>query len=491
MEELIGSQLARRYQIESLLGRQTGRRTMLAIDIQTHNPVVIKLLLFGPDFTWDDLKLFEREAEVLKSLDHPAIPKYLDFFEVELEWGKGFALVQSHLAAQSLQQWIQAGRTFSEKDLKVIAKNLLEILEYLHARQPAVIHRDVKPSNVLLTDRTAHNPGQVYLVDFGSVQTAVKGDTRTIVGTYGYMPPEQFGGITSPASDLYALGATLIYLATGCHPDELPQQDLRLRFEDRVNLNPGFVRWLQQAIAPSLDKRWSSASQALLKLNVGDNFPAADDQSSNAITYQPFGSRVKLKKTSQYLEILLPSGRFHPVMIPLMGLAVWLITWMYFSGIAALSPLFQGGIVKSEFAFAGFVYLGLGLSCLLLIIIAWLKYLHRTRLYLNRSTISLSHELTNTLRWTVQKAQIENIIKLELSLFSFKKDSQGDNIVKLPQINIWVGTQQISLGGFGRLTLPELEWLSAELSNWLGIPVDKTFVTEDRPPVNSVWRSHQ
>jgi serine/threonine protein kinase len=93
MGELIGSLFQDRYRIKSLISRQTGRRTFLAIDRQTNNEVAIKLLLFGPDFTWEDLKLFEREAEVLKSLDHPTIPKYLDFFEVELKWGKGFALV--------------------------------------------------------------------------------------------------------------------------------------------------------------------------------------------------------------------------------------------------------------------------------------------------------------------------------------------------------------------------------------------------------------
>jgi serine/threonine protein kinase len=268
MEELIGTLLQERYRIESLLGRQTGRRTFLAIDTQTNNFVVVKILLFGPDFTWDDLKLFEREAEVLKSLNHPAIPKYLDSFEVELQRGQGFVLVQSHIAAQSLQQWIHAGRTFSEDDLQAIAIDLLKILEYLHNRQPAVIHRDIKPSNILLTDRTAHSPGQVYLIDFGSVQTAIKSGTRTIVGTYGYMPPEQFGGITSAASDIYALGVTIIYLATGCQPDELPQKDLQLSFEPQVNLSPGLVCWLQGAIDPRLEKRWSSTQQALKGLQT-------------------------------------------------------------------------------------------------------------------------------------------------------------------------------------------------------------------------------
>ncbi|MBW4463253.1 MAG: hypothetical protein KME47_23890 [Nodosilinea sp. WJT8-NPBG4] len=93
-----------RYQIQALLGRKPGRQTLLALDLKNQLPVVIKLLLFSPDFTWEDLKLFEREAETLKALDHPAIPQYLDFFEVEIEFGKSSALVQSYIEAHSLQQ---------------------------------------------------------------------------------------------------------------------------------------------------------------------------------------------------------------------------------------------------------------------------------------------------------------------------------------------------------------------------------------------------
>lgn len=104
MDQLANQVLHDRYQLQSLLGRKTGRRTFLATDLETRSPIVIKLLLFGPDFTWNDLKLFEREAETLKSLEHPAIPKYLDFFEVETELGKGFALVQSYIEARSLRE---------------------------------------------------------------------------------------------------------------------------------------------------------------------------------------------------------------------------------------------------------------------------------------------------------------------------------------------------------------------------------------------------
>ncbi len=159
MELLIDRVLNQRYRIQSLLGRQTGRRTFLAQDLQTERSVVLKLLLFGVDFTWDDLKLFEREAEVLRSLDLPTIPTYLDCFDVDTELGKGFVLVQTYIEAKSLQNWLDSGRTFSEGELVSIATQLLTILDYLHNRQPAVIHRDIKPSNILLGDRSGNSPG--------------------------------------------------------------------------------------------------------------------------------------------------------------------------------------------------------------------------------------------------------------------------------------------------------------------------------------------
>jgi serine/threonine protein kinase len=120
---MINQILQDRYLIKSLLGRKTGRRTFLAEDLQTHSTVVIKLLLFNPDFVWDDLKLFEREVEVLKSLNHAAIPQYLDSFEADTELGKGFALVQTYIDARSLQDWVESGRTFSESEIKAIASS--------------------------------------------------------------------------------------------------------------------------------------------------------------------------------------------------------------------------------------------------------------------------------------------------------------------------------------------------------------------------------
>jgi serine/threonine protein kinase len=261
--------LTERYIPQLCLGRKAGRQTWLAIDRVTGNPVVVKKLSFGRDFLWDDLKLFEREAQTLKSIDHPAIPTYLDFFDLESEEDQGFALVQSYIDARSLEEHVKSGRRFSEADLKEIAIQVLEILDYLHHCQPPVIHRDIKPSNILLAESDV-GVGLVYLVDFGSVQSlaAREGSTITIVGTYGYMPPEQFGGRTYPTSDFYSLGATLIYLATGKHPADIPQgKDLRLNFEPLANLSLEMTEWIREMIHPLADERPNSARSAIQHLS--------------------------------------------------------------------------------------------------------------------------------------------------------------------------------------------------------------------------------
>ena len=262
--DLLGEILGNRYKCDRRLGKQAGRQTLLARDLKTQQQVVVKLLSFSSDFNWEDLKLFQREVETLKSLSHPAIPQYLDSFEIDTPSRKGFALVQTYIEAKSLQEYLSDGRTFSESEVKQLATALLDILGYLHQRQPPVIHRDIKPSNILLKNRSGNSVGEVYLVDFGAVQTLAtqQGKTVTVVGTYGYMPPEQFGGRAVPASDLYSLGATLIALITKQHPADLPQQDLQIEFEQFTKLTPGFTSWLKWMTHPSLERRPASVQIA-------------------------------------------------------------------------------------------------------------------------------------------------------------------------------------------------------------------------------------
>ncbi len=294
-----------RYRPERRLSKRSGRHTYLAQDLLTSEQVVIKLLLFGPDFDWADLKLFEREAQILQTLSHPAIPQYRDHFEISLEGGRGLALVQTYIDAPSLQEWMEQGRRFAEPEVRELAQKLLRILVYLHELHPPVIHRDLKPSNILLG-----SDQQVYLVDFGSVQAAAPREqgSYTVVGSYGYMPLEQFGGRTVPASDLYSLGATLIHLLTGQHPADLPQEGARIVFEQAVHLSPPFRDWLRWLTEPLVANRPASARQALEALEHLDRRPALIPSDAAAVpTRQPAGSRIQLHKSEQTFQVVIPA----------------------------------------------------------------------------------------------------------------------------------------------------------------------------------------
>ena len=125
-----GKLLGDRYLLQQQLG--IGRKTFLALDKLatdiTHNFVVVKLLSLGNNFSWQHLKLFAREAETLKQLNHPAIPHYLDYLEIDEPDFKGFALVQTYIEADNLEQCLKSGRTFSEIEVTQIACALLDIL---------------------------------------------------------------------------------------------------------------------------------------------------------------------------------------------------------------------------------------------------------------------------------------------------------------------------------------------------------------------------
>ncbi|WP_375506285.1 serine/threonine protein kinase [uncultured Nostoc sp.] len=453
-----------RYEVQQLLGKKAGRRTLLARDLQTQELVVIKLLSFGDDFEWDSLKLFEREAETLKSLSHPLVPQYLNYFEVTLPTLKGFALVQTYIPAKTLEQYLQSGRTFTEAEVKQIAKALLEILIYLHELHPPVIHRDIKPSNILLGERSGNSIGQVYLVDFGSVQTvlATETGTRTIVGTYGYMPPEQFGGRTVAASDLYSLGATLIYLMTGSHPADLPQKDFRIQFEVAANLSPSFSNWLKWMIEPGLERRFSSAAVAIAALEKpqATNLPAL-------VGRKPDGSKIQLTKNWDSLEIIIPPAGFHPSIVSRGLFAIFWNSFILFWTIGALSAPFPANI---PFALFSLPFWGAGFLMVYKFIF---NLFGRICLRLNAEQIALSWEVFSWKFERPRPSPRQSVNKLVYIPKHFIKGSEGTRIAVPAQLYICSGLQKYQISGndVGIKSEVELEWLAHELSEWLGLPI--------------------
>lgn len=304
----VGDILAERYQLQEKLGRTAmGRQTWLAIDSTVQEKVTIKLLAFNPQLSWEELKLFEREAQVLGSLEHPRIPHYRAYFDLDKQIGDGvpwFVLVQDYIPGFSLQDLLDKGQHFTETEIRSLATEILEILIYLHELSPPVLHRDIKPSNLILGEDQ-----HIYLVDFGAVQAqaGVTGVTFTVVGTSGYSPLEQFWGKAVAASDLYALGATLIHLLTGCSPADLPHEDAKIQFSDRVSLKKDLIIWLEKLTEITVDRRFKSARDALLSLQSGK---MPDRLVYKGLNFrklqQPTYSKVRLEQSEQCLEIKFP-----------------------------------------------------------------------------------------------------------------------------------------------------------------------------------------
>jgi serine/threonine protein kinase len=524
-----GQLLHNRYQILKELGRNAGRRTLLAKDVQTQELVVIKFLLFNNDFRWEDLKLFEREAETLKSLSFPRIPCYLDYFELDAPNLQGFALVQTYIDAQSLQEYLKAGRTFSETEVKQLAKSLLELLNYLHSHQAPVIHRDIKPSNILLANRSAHNVGDIYLVDFGSVQTTNRQDgTITIVGTYGYMPPEQFGGKAFPASDIYSLGATLIYLATGTEPAELPQEDFQIQFESIANLSSEFVAWLQLMTHPNLKKRFTSAQAALQALESG-NLSQIPTQSR--VVRHPISSRFVVTKNPDNLNITIS---YTPSVNPDKSIAkianttgykkmwwshifLWLSLaklWKWIMKIIQVLFFIALSGMLFYLVFVNFYYYPFPTVCFILFMIGFpvlainqghkigienflnsicangiprlvkiIKSIDYLNIKINQQVISLSFTYTSKSK-TQENYPIFQQPRDKISQLIFHRKSyqivethtdRGSKRTKEqelpPQLFISVDDKRYNLSY--QLTPPELYWLAEELSDFLGIPITK------------------
>ncbi|MBD2311991.1 serine/threonine protein kinase [Desertifilum sp. FACHB-1129] len=434
--------LQERYQLQRQLGRTAaGRQTWLALDLQTQEFVTVKLLAFSPQMQWEELKLFEREAQVLQALDRPQIPRYRDYFSIDQALGGGvpwFGLVQDYIPGHSLQELLEQGQHFSEKQVRQIAIEVLEILIYLHELSPPVLHRDIKPSNLILGEDK-----RVYLVDFGAVQAqaAVTGVTFTVVGTSGYAPLEQFWGRAVPASDLYALGATLIHLLTGVSPAELPQKDSKIQFADRVSINRNFVNWIETMTEIAVEKRFAQARLALemLKSNQGWTKLKSKGQPLLRKLYKPSYTRIQLERSPTELEIVIPELGFN-------------LSSHNANGVGC-SGLFIGYFIFALTTAISRHWPGLGLLFIVLVLVRFaIASGQRTTLRLGRDSLELKRQLWG---WTYIRHQ-EDLNQV------FGVFLQGRQAVKImiqtPVTTYYLGR---SLGN------QEAAWLAQEIQHWL------------------------
>jgi tetratricopeptide (TPR) repeat protein len=255
-----------RYRIVRPLGHGGMGVTYEAEAVVSGARVAIKMLALDRVNDGKVVELFEREAEALENLHHPAIPTFIEHFAVQYAGARTSYLVQQLAPGWSLAQWVASGWRADEAEVRRIAEAVLGVLGYLHARMPPLIHRDVKPENIVREES-----GKIWLVDFGAVRTASESATlggSTVVGTYGYMAPEQLRGLASPASDVYGLGATLVFLLTGRPPSELPQKKLAIDFRPRAHASTELLDLVEHMVAPAPEDRLLNANQALSELKA-------------------------------------------------------------------------------------------------------------------------------------------------------------------------------------------------------------------------------
>lgn len=251
-----------RFRIERRLGIGGMGEVYQATDQLSGWHVAIKRMLLDEDApveAFDPFQKFQAEFETLKMLDHPGIPRVLEFFMQD----QAPCMVMEFIEGQNLEDWIHkvrgTGRNWIlheadpvvDRQVLHFGLQLCVILEHIHAR--SLLHRDIKPSNVILRDRTE----SLVLVDFGLAR-AYSGthSTKTQVGTLGYCSVEQAQGHPEPRSDVYSLAVTLNHLLTGNQPAPF---EVKLLADTRPDLPARLIQALDRACAFGVGDRLTVA----------------------------------------------------------------------------------------------------------------------------------------------------------------------------------------------------------------------------------------
>ncbi|HEY8091141.1 MAG TPA: serine/threonine-protein kinase [Polyangiaceae bacterium] len=265
-----------RFVVLGSLGEGSQGRTFDGVDKREGQPVAIKRFDVRGAASWKDVDLAEREARVLQSLSHPRLPRYIDRFEED----GALYLVMEKIEGESLAAIRKRDGALPEKEVLRLLRDASEVLDYLHRRTPPVIHRDLKPGNIL-----RRPDGSFAFVDFGAVRDKLRPEGgSTVVGTFGFMAPEQFQGRALPASDVYALGATAITMLTGTDPEDLPHKGLAIdvRGALRGRASERTVAVLEKMLDPDPDQR-ASRLAPLLERTPPRSRPAAARSPGNAL----------------------------------------------------------------------------------------------------------------------------------------------------------------------------------------------------------------
>lgn len=266
-----------RYTLHSIVGHGAVGTTYRATDGVSGETVAIKEMPLRPTTPRDQVDRIEREARVLGQLRHDRIPTHHAHFTAGTGKHRAFHLVQEFVDGETLANEIK-GRRYTEDEVLAVLDEVLEVLEYLHALAPPVIHRDLKPKNLMRRARD----GKLVLIDFGAVRDVVQDPTTggsTVAGTYGYMAPEQFKGEASPRSDLYAVGAMAVEMLSRRSLIDLVGVDHQLDWKKAVHASDATKKLIGRLLNASPQMRPGSAKAVraeIARIRTGEKSVPAD-----------------------------------------------------------------------------------------------------------------------------------------------------------------------------------------------------------------------
>lgn len=252
-----------KYEVLELLGHGGMSNVYLVLDLKLEKKWAAKEILRPQNEREEHIYIQSAitEINIMKRLDHPALPRIVDVVE---EWNCIY-VIMDYIEGESLETILKKGASLETEKVLKWAKELCEVLDYLHRQEPPMIYRDMKPANIMIS----HN-GNIKLIDFGSVREyKIQSEKDTVcLGTRGYAAPEQFGGKgqTDVRTDIYSLGMTLYHLLTGEEPWE-NAAELLLEGVGQSKLTDGWKYILRKCIWRNPNLRYQNCLELLRDLN--------------------------------------------------------------------------------------------------------------------------------------------------------------------------------------------------------------------------------